>query len=75
MKQNTTLRNLLTDSRLTIQQFSDRIGVKKSTFENQLLRLEHKHLYYTFIYKDKFPEVKKVYGTDKDEMLKFLKEN
>jgi len=75
MKQNTTLRNLLTDSRLTYQEFADRIKVKKSTFENQLLRLEHKHLYYTFIYKDKFPEVNKVYGTDKDAMLKFLKEN
>ena len=75
MKQNTTLRNLLTDSRLTYQEFADRIGVKKSTFEYQLLRLEHKHLYYTFMYKDKFPEVKKVYGTDKDAILKFLKDN
>jgi len=74
-KKQTTLRNLLTDSRLTYQEFANRIKVKKSTFENQLLRLEHKHLYYTFIYKDKFPEVKKVYGTDKDAMIKFLKDN
>ena len=74
-KKQTTLRNLLTDSRLTIQQFSDRIGVKKSTFEYQLLKCKDNHLDFTKRYKDKFPEVKKVYGTDKDAMLKFLKEN
>jgi len=74
-KKQTTLRNLLTDSRLTIQQFSDRIGVKKSTFEYQLLKCKDNHLDFTKRYKDKFPEVKKVYGTDKDAMLKFLKDN
>lgn len=75
MKQQTTLRNLLTDSKLTIQQFSDRIGVKKSTFEYQLLKCKDDHLKFTVLYKEHFPEVKKVYGTDKDAMLKFLKEN
>ena len=71
----TTLRNLLLDSKLTIQEFADRINVKKSTFEYQLLKCKDDHAKFTIRYRDKFPEVKKIYGTDKDKLLKFFKDN
>ena len=73
MTKQTTLRNLLQDSKLTIQAFSDRIGINKSTFEKHLLNNFEKHLNYTKLYFDKFPEVKEIHGYDKDEMIKFLK--
>ena len=49
MNKKTTLQNLLFQSGLTIQQFADKIGVKKSAFEKQLQNKE-KHIYYAHKY-------------------------
>jgi len=50
MSKKTALENLVFQSGLTQKQFADKIGVKYSTFENQLRNQKHLHVHYSFEY-------------------------
>jgi len=50
MNKKTALENLVFQSGLTQKQFADKIGVKYSTFENQLRNQKHLHVHYAFEY-------------------------
>jgi len=50
MNKKTALENLVFQSGLTQKQFADKVGVKLSTFENQLRNQKHLHVHYTFEY-------------------------
>lgn len=49
MNKRTSLENLLFESGLSIQEFADKVGVKKTTFEKQLYGKKN-HIKYSFEY-------------------------
>ena len=49
LEKQTSLENLLFESGLSIQEFSDKVGVKKTTFEKQLYGKKN-HIKYAFEY-------------------------
>ncbi len=49
MNKRTSLENLLFESGLTIQEFSDKVGVKRTTFEKQFYGKKN-HVKYAFEY-------------------------
>lgn len=49
MNKRTSLENLLFESGLTIQEFADKVGVKRTTFEKQLYGKKN-HIKYSFEY-------------------------
>ena len=49
MNKRTSLENLLFESGLSIQEFADKVGVKKTTFEKQLYGKKN-HVKYSFEY-------------------------
>ena len=49
LEKQTSLENLLFESGLSIQEFADKIGVKKTTFEKQLYGKKN-HIKYAFEY-------------------------
>ena len=49
MNKKTSLENLIFNSGLTIQEFADKVGVKKTTFEKQLYNKKN-HIKYAFEY-------------------------
>ena len=52
MNKRTSLENLLFESGLSIQEFSEKVGVKKTTFEKQLYGKKN-HIKYAFEYGNK----------------------
>lgn len=50
MNKKTALENLLFESGLSVQEFADKVNLKKSTFENQLYQQKNKHIQYAFDY-------------------------
>ena len=49
MNKRTSLENLLFESGLSIKEFADKVGVKKTTFEKQLYGKKN-HIKYSFEY-------------------------
>ena len=49
MNKRTSLENLLFESGLSIKEFADKVGVKKTTFEKQLYGKKN-HIKYAFEY-------------------------
>ena len=49
LEKQTSLENLLFESGLSIQEFADKIGVKKTTFKKQFYRKKD-HIKYSFEY-------------------------
>ena len=49
LEKQTSLENLLFESGLSIQEFSEKVGVKKTTFEKQLYGKKN-HIKYAFEY-------------------------
>lgn len=49
MNKKTSLENLIFNSGLTIQEFADKVGVKKTTLEKQIYTKKH-HIKYAFVY-------------------------
>lgn len=49
LEKQTSLENLLFESGLSVQEFADKVGVKKTTFEKQLYG-KNNHIKYAFEY-------------------------
>lgn len=49
LEKQTSLENLLFESGLSVQEFADKVGVKKTTFEKQLYGKKN-HIKYAFEY-------------------------
>ena len=49
LEKQTSLENILFESGLSIQEFSEKVGVKKTTFEKQLYGKKN-HIKYAFEY-------------------------
>ena len=52
LEKQTSLENILFESGLSIQEFSEKVGVKKTTFEKQLYGKKN-HIKYAFEYGNK----------------------